>query len=151
MVTKRVRVVLTEDVTAVGKSGEVLEVPMGYARNFLLKRGFADLATPERLSMLKSHKEEAQRKKRELLLASQRLGTMLTSMIVVLELPKNAKGTLYSAVREKDIVRILAEKHHITITERQISMEHPIKNAGEYKVTVRLDGGVTAHLAVKVV
>src|SRR3989338_9927012 len=114
MVTKRVKVLLAQNVSSVGKSGDVINVPLGFFRNFLSPKGLAFLATKDRLDKVKKDyklnliKHEGEKKE------SLKLKNTLQGLTLTLELPKNEKGTLFSAVKEKDILKALLS-YNITL------------------------------------
>jgi large subunit ribosomal protein L9 len=143
-------VILREDVTHLGKAGEVVAVKDGYARNYLLPRGLAYLATAGNKRRI-----ESERTQREVRLATargeagelaQRLGAVSLTFTV-----KTAEGEkLFGSITTNDIAQQLKEQG-FAIDKRRVDLEEPIKMIGIYKVPIRLDAGVVAEIRVWVV
>lgn len=140
-------VILSKDVEKIGKTGDVLKVKDGFARNFLIPQKLAYLATPANLRKIEQEKakravqEEAKKKDSEEL--AQKLGKLsLTISVEVNDLEK-----LYGSVTEVDIAKALAAEGH-TIEKNCIILEKPIEELGIYEVSVRLHSQVTAKVRV---
>jgi len=149
MVTKRVKVLLAQNVSSVGKSGDVINVPLGFFRNFLSPKGLAFLATKDRLDKVKKDyklnliKHEGEKKE------SLKLKNTLQGLTLTLELPKNEKGTLFSAVKEKDILKALLS-YNITLPSDSVFFDEPIKHIGIYNANIKLPGGVKGSLKIEI-
>lgn len=143
-------VILTEDVPKLGHAGELVRVRDGYARNYLLPQGKAQLATRGRIKELEHQRrviEDAQRKE---ILAHQATAERIAA--VTLEFPMQAgeEGKLFGSVTNNDIATRLAEQG-LEVERRRIELTEPIKQVGEFEVPVRLHREVIAQLKVQVV
>jgi large subunit ribosomal protein L9 len=138
------KVLLLQDVKGLGKKGEIKEVKPGYARNFLIPRKLAKVATPEVIKEFKIRqaKEEAERKAK--LEELNRLKARIEAEPLVIKHKLGANGQLYGAVTHKEIAEKLKEKG-IEIDKREIEAP-PIKSVGEYEVEIKLGMGVHAKL-----
>ncbi len=142
------KVLLIKDVKGFGKAGEIKEAKDGYARNFLIPKGFAKLATPEVIK--EWEKEEAERKAKletELKKINE-LKEKLENIQLVIKHKLGANGQLLGAVTNKEIAEKLKE-NGFDIDKKQI--EHTsIKAPGEYKILVKLGHGISANLTIEV-
>jgi large subunit ribosomal protein L9 len=133
------KVILLRDVAKIGRRNEVREVPDGHALNFLIPRKFALPATPEALRKLQveANKKTIMTERHDTDFKSSLL--VLSKEPVVLTLPANPKGSLFKSVRAQDIVASAAEKG-ITLREDEVVLPHPIKEIGDYPITLRSHG-----------
>jgi large subunit ribosomal protein L9 len=143
-------VILREDVQHVGRAGELVTVKDGYARNFLIPRGLAVVATAGNRRRI-----EAERARRAAHQASQRasaeeLARRLGDVSLTFTMKAGDGDRLFGSITSADIAARLAE-HGYEIDKRRIELAEPIKLVGIYKVPVRLDAGVHAEVRVWVV
>jgi large subunit ribosomal protein L9 len=143
------KIILMEDVPALGRRGEVREVATGYARNFLLPKKLAVPATSanlQNLDHLKRQRERAESRAREdARVAAARIEALTLSITT----RASEDGRLYGSVSAQDVVEFL-ERHQVPVEKRRVLLEEPIKALGEYRVPVRLHPEVTAELQVHV-
>jgi large subunit ribosomal protein L9 len=143
-------VILREDIEKVGHRGEVVKVAPGYARNFLLPKKLAVLATSSNKKIVEQERDAYLRREAKAKNEAEDLGRMLAGVTVTITQRAGEEGHLFGSVTAKDIADAL-ERQNYTIDRRKIQLEDPIKNTGEYKVPVRLHREVTADLNVNVV
>ena len=143
-------VILREDIEKVGHRGEVVKVASGYARNFLLPKKLAVLATDSNKKIVEQERDAYLRREAKAKNEAEDLGRMLAAVTVTITQRAGEEGHLFGSVTAKDIADAL-ERQNYTIDRRKIQLEDPIKNTGEYKVPVRLHREVTADLNVNVV
>ncbi len=131
------KIILLQDVPGVGKKWEVKEEKGGYARNFLLARNLAVIATPKALKDAKIKQEQGAQKKA---LHEDLLGKSLESLkdtIIIIERKANEKGHLFDGVDAKEIAGLLGEKLKGEISPEYIQLEKPIKEIGQHEITVQ--------------
>ena len=144
------KVILTKDVKAQGKKGDIVNVSDGYARNFLFPKGLAIEATSDALNDIKnkeaakSHKIETERAE------AQELANKLAEKTVTIEISSGSDSKLYGSVTSKEIAEKLESDHGIAIDKRKIVLDKPIKAYGSYTLDVKLYSEVTAKLNVVV-
>lgn len=144
------KVILTQDVKAQGKKGDIIEVSDGYARNFLLARKLAIIADAKALNEAKNkeasrlHKIETERA------AAAETASKLESALVKIAAPSGADDRLYGSITAKDIAEALKAQHGIDIDRRKMVLEHPIRSYGSYTVDAKLYTDVTARVNVLV-
>lgn len=143
------KVILKEDVKALGKKGKVCEVSDGYARNFLIPRGLAIEATQGNVQDLAhKQKQEEQRRQKEKEAALD-LAARIEGMDVVLRVKVGEKGRLFGSVTNKEIAEVLEKEYKLKLDKRKIELKEPIKAIGEHQVTVKLHPEVTGNLKVR--
>ena len=132
------KIILLKDVAKVGQHGSVKEVADGYALNFLIARGLAIQATPEKIA---TH-EAAQKREEE---ARERAHAALVAAVQSLEgarieiiVRATEKGGLFKSITAADIARAIQDQKGITLSEDIIDLSKPIKEIGENKITLAL-------------
>ena len=144
------KVVLLQDVKALGKRGDVVEVKEGYAKNMLLPKKLGIEATPKALNDLKLQKANEAKKAQELLDAAKNLAEELAQKQVVVKIKAGEGGKLFGAIASKEIAAAVKEQYGLEVDKKKIVLEDPIKELGTHTVKVKLHKDVTAQLTVKV-
>lgn len=144
------KLLLLEDVEVLGRSGEIVNVKPGYARNFLLPQGLAVIANKQALRQQERLQEERRKKavsdKKESEEVSARLdGITLTTVVKV-----DHEGHMYGSVTAHEIVHLLQEQQQVEFDKRNIQLKHPIKTTGVHTISVKLKEGVTTSFNLKV-
>jgi large subunit ribosomal protein L9 len=144
------KVILKEDVKALGKKGKVCEVSDGYARNFLIPRGLAVEATQGNVQDLAhKQKQEEIRKEKEKQSALD-LAARIEAMNVSLKVKVGEKGRLFGSVTNKEIAEVLEKEYRLKIDKRKIELKEPIKAVGEQAVIIKLHPEVSCSLKINV-
>lgn len=143
------KVILKKDVKGQGKSGEVVNVSDGYARNYLFPNNLAVAATSTELNQVNMKKEADERHRAEDLKAATEQAKRLSHMSVTVKIKTGANGKLFGALTAQQISDALAEVGEI-VDKKKIVLEEPIKALGKYTVIVKPYTGVSAKLAVSV-
>jgi len=149
-VASNVKVLLQTEVENLGSGGEVVRVRAGYARNFLLPRGLAVVATESSLKRVDELKRAAAARAAQEVQAAEELAKKLEGMSVRIERVVGDEGKMYGSVTAKDIEDAF-ERAGVAIDRRRIQLTEPIKQLGTVEVPVRLHASVTASLKVEVV
>lgn len=143
-------VILTQDVERLGKMGEILSVKDGYARNFLIPRGWAQLATEgsrKKVAVLQNAQlRQAQMLKENALELASRLGHVSCTIAVTV----GNQGKLHGAVTVGDILRALEGKG-VTLEKHQLHLNAPIAQLGSHEVMVKLHPEVNVSLKVHLI
>ena len=144
------KIILTEDIAALGLMGSVVEVARGYARNFLIPQGKAMEATPGNLTRVERSKAKyAQLRSTELEKAMAQLA-QLAGVSVTIAQRVGEEERLYGSVTAAMIAEALGEKGY-GVDKKEIELAEPIKKLGTYEVTVRLAPEVKGQITVEVV
>ena len=143
------KVILTQDVATLGKSGELKDVADGYARNYLLPRKLAVPATGGAFRAwqhdIASREEKRKREREDAEIAAQRISsTTLTMGVKVGE-----GGKLYGSITAKDIADALGRRG-IEIDRHKIELDEPLKMLGTYKVAIKVYAGLTPEVTIAV-
>ena len=144
------KVVLLQDVKALGKKGDVVEVKEGYAKNMLLPKKLGIEATPKALNDLKLQKANADKKAAEALAAAKELAAKLESVPVKVAVKMGAGGKVFGSVSTKEIAEAIQKEMGLEVDKKKISADGAIKDAGTYTVNVKLHPEVTAKVKVLV-
>ncbi|MBI2466786.1 MAG: 50S ribosomal protein L9 [Candidatus Rokubacteria bacterium] len=144
------KIILMEDVPALGRRGEVREVATGYARNFLLPKKLAVEATDANLRNLEQIKRQRVREETKAREDAQAAAARIAALSMTVTTRASEDGRLYGSVSAQEVVSFL-ERNGIAVEKRRVLLEEPIKALGDYQVGVRLHGDVTASLPVSVV
>lgn len=139
---------LIHDVEHVGRSGDIISVRPGYARNFLIPQGFAVIADKRALQMQARLQEERAKKaaaeKAESEAIKARLeGVQLESVVKV-----DHEGNMYGSVNAQDIQHMIEKATGIHLEKKAIQLKHAIKQTGEHKIHLRLKEGVEVDTLV---
>ena len=145
-----VKLILLQDVENLGLAGTEVTVAPGYARNYLIPRGYAAKATPGILRVLAANKEKIEAKRRDELVAAQAVAAKLMEANIEIAMQASEDNQLFGSVSTRNIADALA-KAGFEIAHTRIVIESPIKFVGEFTVTVKLHHEVAAALKVNVV
>src|SRR5271168_3176027 len=144
-----VQIILSEEVTNLGRPGDVVRVKAGYARNYLLPRKLAVEANPKNLRAFEHEKRIALLKREALQQKAVGLRARIEGLTITIGARAGEEGKLFGSVTNIDIERALREKG-IEVDRRRIVLNEPIKQLGDYSVTVRLQPEVEANLKLSV-
>jgi large subunit ribosomal protein L9 len=147
-----VEVVLKENLENLGSIGEVVRVRRGYARNYLLPRGLAVVASRGNVRQIEHEKEVQARRVAKLRAEHEDLATRLGSIVVMVAKEAGEDGKLFGSVTSSDVIEALKAKGiEDDLDKRKLIMpDHPIKEVGSYEVGVKLPYGLTATVKVEV-
>ncbi|MFN7364419.1 MAG: 50S ribosomal protein L9 [Alphaproteobacteria bacterium] len=143
------RIILKQRVEKLGQMGDVLDVKDGYARNFLLPRGFADRATPERIAAFEAQRAQLEAHNLHLKSEAQAVADKMVGLKVALVRQAGESGHLYGSVRSVDLAEVVTEAG-FTVNRHQIRIDHPIKELGVHKVRVSLHPEVDQFVTLAV-
>ena len=144
------QVILLEKVLNVGDLGEVVKVKPGFARNYLIPHGKAKRATPENLKLLEEKRSELEKIAADKLSAAQEQAAKLEGTTVEITQKAGVDGRLFGSVTNIDIVDAL-KSQGVEIERSMIRMSAgPLKQIGDYPLTVALHTDVIAHINVSV-
>ena len=141
-------VVFTQDVPNKARAGEVRKVPDGYARNFLLPQGLAEIATPEVLKRIHKITEIGDEIRVRETAVMEDLASGLNDVTINLTARITPTGRYYGAITSTHIAMELADKVGREVERRWIEIAEPIREPGEYDVTLRFSTEITATIHV---
>lgn len=141
---------LLEDVDSLGRSGDIVTVKPGYARNFLLPKKKALVATPHVRRLQARLQEERTKQAVADKAASEALALNINDKTYLVEVKVDQDGHMYGSVSQGDIFHLLVNDG-VQVEKKSIQLAHAIKSCGVHSVNLRLKEGVTAFIKVKVV
>jgi len=144
------QLVLTEDVTHLGKQGELVEVKHGYGRNYLLPKGLATIPTEHNLRLLERYKVRVNQAREARIADLKVLADQIRKSPVQIEANANEEGHLYGSVGTAEIAKALKGKN-LHVDADQIKMEGPIKETALYAVKIHLGYEIESEVQVVVV
>ena len=144
------KIILRQDHEKLGKTGEILEVKDGFARNFLIPRRIGYAATEGNLRMLAEEKKQHVYREQKDLRQAQKMAVGLEKTSITLKVKVGEDEKLFGSVTSQMIADVLKEKG-INVDRRIIEVEEPIKTLGIYTATLKLHTQVTGKVKVWVV
>lgn len=135
MKSKDIKVVLRENVSKLGKRGDIVTVKNGYARNYLIPRNIGLIATEANLKRIETEKRKYVQSMAKFKEEREDLANKLNSVKIEIPTKMTAQGHLYGAIGEKQILEAL-EREGITLEDDSIYLEDPIKEMGIYKIKI---------------
>ena len=146
---RSVQVVLTEDLPNVGNSGDLVKVKPGYARNFLIPRGLAAMATKDNVKRVEHEKRMALARAEKMRGVAEELAGKLGALNIQLPAQVGEEGKLYGSITSRDVEEALT-KEGFEVDRRRIVLE-PIKELCDFEVPIKLGSGVNATVKLEVV
>ncbi len=146
--SRSVQIVLTQDLPNVGTSGALLRVKAGYARNFLIPRGLAALATKRNVKRIEHEKRVAQARAVKARADAEELARKLGSLRLTLKAQIGEDEKMFGSITSRDVEEALSESG-FDIDRRKIVMD-PIKTLGDHAVSVKIAAGIDAEIKVEV-
>ena len=142
------KIILSQDVTGIGRKGEVKNVSDGYARNFLLPNKLGQIATPSAIASAEKLRKQTEQDKEVQKDILDKNIKGLKDLKVQLKAKSNEKGHLFSIIHPDEISKILKEEHHLDIPSKLIEIEKPIKELGEHTLKAKHQEFILDVLAV---
>lgn len=144
------KVILTKDVKAQGKKGDLIDVSDGYARNFLLPKGFAIEASKQAMNELEGKRGAEQYRRNLEEEKARNIAERMKEITVNLQAKAGAGGKLFGSITSKDVADALKAQFNIDIDKRKFELKDGIKTCGVTNVTVKLYPQITGTFKVNV-
>lgn len=141
---------LNQTIEHLGRTGDVVDVKPGYARNYLLPRGLAVMVTKGNMAQVDRSRAAALAEEEARLADLKDMASKLGEVSVTIEGKANDEGHLFGSVVSAQIAECLREKG-VPVDDKQVRLEHPIKEIGVYDVIVHLHADVESRIKVWVV
>lgn len=144
------QLLLLEDVDDLGRSGDVVSVRPGYARNFLLPQKKAVVVDQRTLRMQARLKEEREKRAEEDRKEAEIASKKIQGRVLTVEVKVDQEGHMYGSVSAIDIVR-LWEKEGVQLEKKFVQLAHPLKTLGTFEIALKLKEGVPASFTLQIV
>lgn len=142
------KVLLTHDVDKIGKAGQIKNVAEGYARNYLIPKGLAVLATGGALKQAETIRKAEEKRQAQLFAQAQAVAGQLADTTLTFRAKAGETGKLYGSITATDIVEAIQAAKGIEVDKRKIDLRDPIRTVGTHKVEVKLATNLTAEVKV---
>mgnify|MGYP004477428667 CR=1 FL=1 len=140
------KVILTQDVKAQGKKGQMVNVSDGYARNFLFPKGLAIEANAQAVTEMENREKARQHKIETERADAEAISAKLEGIMLKINATAGDDGRLYGSITSKDIAEALKEQAGIDIDKRKIQLDDPIRAFGTYALPVKLYTGISGKI-----
>ena len=144
------KVILLKDVKGLGKAKDIKEVNDGYARNFLIKQGYAEEATSVKINSLNIQKGAQEFHRQEEIKALKEQATNLNGKTVTVKIKCGENGKIFGSVTTKEIAEAILDLG-FTVDKKKITLKDPIKNLGLFTVDVKFLPDAIAKVKVEVI
>jgi large subunit ribosomal protein L9 len=146
-----VKVILRSDVSDVGKKGDIIEVADGFARNYLVPKGFALKATNGNIEQAASMRRARDIRDAKDRGAAEEVAQKLVPKVITVKAKAGAEGKLFGSVTSADVATAVQEQTGIELDRRKLHLDEPIKSLGTHLVSTRLHADVEFAITVEVV
>ena len=144
------KVILQQDVKGQGKKGQMIDAAEGYARNYLLPRKLAILATTDAINTMNLREKARRAEEAANREAAVTLGNQLKDVTVKIAAKGGKEGKLFGAITNKEISEALNEQFGLDVAKQKLVLDEPIKAFGTYEVKAKLGYEVTTKFSVSV-
>jgi large subunit ribosomal protein L9 len=144
------KILLTQEVRNIGSPGDVVEVADGYARNYLIPRGFAMRATKGTLKQVDTIRRTREVKEIRNLEQAQQIAGQLGSLKIRVQAKAGEGGRLFGQVTPAQIAEAIAKAGGPKIDKKRLQLEAPVKSLGAHRARLRLHPEVDAEIEIEV-
>jgi large subunit ribosomal protein L9 len=143
------KIILTQTVESLGNGGDIVTVKDGYARNYLLPRGFAEKATNKNILAIQKRMDQNEEKEARTRTNLEALATRLNKLTLKFELKAGEEDKLFGSVTSQMIADDIVAQGY-PIDKKEVSITEPIKHVGNHFVDLKLGKGIEARIKIKV-
>ncbi|MCK5332495.1 50S ribosomal protein L9 [Candidatus Parcubacteria bacterium] len=144
------KVILKKDVQNLGSMGDVKEISDGYARNFLIPGGYAEIATKSLIIKSEEEKIKRSQKAEEDLMIAEKIASKIEGTSIELKNKADEKGKLYAAIKVEEISDELTSKG-FDLEKGKVIIKEPIKELGEYEIIIDFAHGLEAKVKLTII
>lgn len=143
-------IILMQDVKALGKKGDVVNVNDGYARNYILPKKLGVEANNKNVNDLKLKKANEEKRLQEILEEAKTLAANIATKEIHLKIKAGEGGRTFGSISTKEIASAVIEQLGLELDKKKMQLAEPIKTVGTHMISIKLHKDVTAELKVKV-
>jgi large subunit ribosomal protein L9 len=144
-------VILLQDVESLGGKGALVNVSRGYARNFLIPRKLAEVATPGKIVEFRHREEERKSRDARLAVQAEEYTATLNKTVLTLTAKAGEGERLFGSITAADIADAIKSARGFTVDKRKVLLEEPIKELGTFMIDVEVAEGFVASVKTIVV
>lgn len=144
------KVILLCDVKGTGKKDDILTVSDGFARNYLFPRKWAAEATPGAVKEIERKRANEARLEAERRAEAQKTADFLKGKVISLQVKCGEKGRLYGSVTGQEVADAIKAGYDIEFDKRKVEIKEPVRQLGDYEVTVRVYPNINAKMILRV-
>lgn len=144
------RVILIKDVKGLGKAGTIKEVADGYARNYLIPQGLAQVASESAQKQIELQRKAEARRENRLLTEAEEFARVLSQLELTFTAKAGANDRLYGSITAADIAEQITQRTHTELDKRKVILDAPIRQLGTHKVKIKLLPDIIAEVTVVV-
>jgi large subunit ribosomal protein L9 len=144
------RVVLLDDIPNLGDAGNVVDVKNGYARNYLIPKRMAEMATRDALNRIELIRKAGEVKRARRMAEAAGKFAVLEGKILVLTMRAGSENRIFGAVTSQLIAEEVQKQFGVTLERRHVMLDDPIKHLGEYTVPLRASAEVTGEVRLTI-
>jgi large subunit ribosomal protein L9 len=145
------KVILLKDTPGYGKRGEVKEAADGYAKNFLIAKGFAQVATPQIIAKVQNEQKQADDKQKRHEQRLHHAQKELNGKKFEFSLKVGSGGQVFGSVHEQDIITRVKEKFDIELEKKQVTLPKGMRVVGSYPFEIKLGTGIIARPLIEII
>jgi len=145
----KMKIILNKNIDSLGSEGDILNVKDGYARNYLIPKGWAKQATQSNIESIHNEIQVNQKKEAKTRKNLETLGQELDKLSLKFELKAGEEGRLFGSVTSQMIVDAISEKGY-TIKKKEVEIPESINHVGKYFINVKLGHGFNGKVKIKV-
>lgn len=142
------KVLLLRDQEKLGKAGDTKNVADGYARNYLIPRGLAVLATKGALKQAETIRKGEEKRRAKLFAEAQAVANQLAGTTLTFRALASETGKLYGSITANDIAEAIQREKGLELDKRKVELREPLRSLGTHTVTVRLAAELTPSVTV---
>lgn len=143
-------IILKKDVKGLGEKDTLVNVKDGYARNYLIPKGFAVEASSGNITVMKAKEKSKKLKNEREIEKARSIADKIEEIELIFKMKSGKKGKLFGSITGQDIAEKLKSTHNIDVDKKKISLPDSIKSLGTYEVEIKLQKGVSPKLKVTV-
>jgi len=144
------KVILTKQIPKLGNPGDVINVSVGYARNFLIPQDLAQEATTQAIGESSQKKEKKQKEKSKKDEKKSKFHNILDGKTILIRAQANEEGHLFGGIGTKEISEAILKRNKIEIDPKQIDLPHHLKEIGKHEVAIKLGGADSIKFSVDI-
>ncbi len=144
------KVVLRSDIVGLGKRGDIVTVADGYARNYLVPKGRAIVASKGIVSQASAMRSSRDLKDQKAKTAAEELAARLVGISMKITAKTSKEDKLFGSVGVHEILQTLKDQYEIELERKAVHLDEPIKMTGSYQIPLKLHSEVEIHLSVEV-